>query len=88
MTAVRKQICADTFGLLSGKDREISADVFSERLDCAQIHLFRRAADMVKEPEDSHCARALDFHAHLNVLFVTDGYIGYKMNGLHMARKE
>ncbi|MEI6149378.1 MAG: DUF3298 domain-containing protein [bacterium] len=83
MTAVHKQICADTFGLLSEDSGQDEGGVVAARLDYAQIHLFRRAADMVKEPEDSHCARALDFHAYLNVLFVTDGYIGYKMNGLH-----
>lgn len=83
MTSIHEQICADTFGLLSEDSGQDEGGVVAARLDYAQIHLFRRAADMVKEPEDSHCARALDFHAHLNVLFVTDGYIGYKMNGLH-----
>ncbi len=83
MTAVRKQICADTFGVLSDNDSETRTGLFSERLDYAQLGIFRRAAEMVAETDDSPFMRSLDFHAYLRILFVTDGYIVYRLVGYH-----
>lgn len=83
MTAIRKQICADTFGILSNDGDEDMNGLFAERLDYAQLALFRRAVIMVAETEDMPCMRALDFHAFLKILFVTDGYIGYRLDGCH-----
>ena len=99
MTIVRKQICADTFGFLSwkynemenekdkdqDKDKEMRDILCSERLDYAQLDLFRTATEKVAETEESFCARLreLDFQAFLEILFVTDGYIGYRLDGYH-----
>ncbi len=83
MDAIRKQICADVFGGLFEDGKEPADALYSERLDYAQLALFRLAVGKVEETEDSFTARALDFRATLKVTFASDGYIGYRLEGYH-----
>jgi hypothetical protein len=78
---IQEQICYDAFISSTLGSRKESTNVVPWRADSAQLYVFKKALEKASEQEESFQARAFDFGANLKINFVTDGYIGYTLQG-------
>lgn len=78
---IQKQICYDSFVAPTLGFSEDATNDMPVRADFAQAYLFKKALKKAEEREDSFCKRSFEFAAKLKINFVTDGYIGYTLEG-------
>jgi hypothetical protein len=81
VNAIRTQIGLDAFIYPCTQDPVERGILASAELDRAQLCLFRIAYDKVKTYDESCAKRAFTFMADAKITFVTDGYLGYRLNG-------
>ena len=81
VSAIRRQICQDALVQPFGGGWDESESNSYDRIDYAQGGLFRSVLRKVNEKEDSYLTRALYYRADLKISLLSDGFLGYTLNG-------